>query len=99
MNICMVGAGYVGLVSAVCFSEFGWSVTCIDPSLASRTTLIELILELNPTTTRDWLNSFGDTELLAYYDHVSLTQLPRNGKNPWVRCGDVAGVARFSEAS
>lgn len=65
----------------------------------SRTTLIELILELNPTTTRDWLNSFGDTELLAYYDHVSLTQLPRDGKNPWVRRGDVAGVARFSEAS
>jgi 2-polyprenyl-6-methoxyphenol hydroxylase-like FAD-dependent oxidoreductase len=30
MNICMVGAGYVGLVSAVCFSEFGWNVACID---------------------------------------------------------------------
>ena len=26
MNICMVGAGYVGLVSAACFSEFGWAV-------------------------------------------------------------------------
>ena len=26
----MVGAGYVGLVSAACFSEFGWSVTCVD---------------------------------------------------------------------
>ncbi|MGE0857131.1 MAG: NAD-binding protein, partial [Hyphomicrobiaceae bacterium] len=30
MNICMIGAGYVGLVSAACFSEFGWSVTCVD---------------------------------------------------------------------
>ncbi|RME99492.1 MAG: UDP-glucose/GDP-mannose dehydrogenase family protein, partial [Alphaproteobacteria bacterium] len=30
MNICMIGAGYVGLVSAACFSEFGWSVECID---------------------------------------------------------------------
>ncbi|MBM3545164.1 MAG: UDP-glucose/GDP-mannose dehydrogenase family protein [Alphaproteobacteria bacterium] len=30
MKICMVGAGYVGLVSAVYFSEFGWTVTCID---------------------------------------------------------------------
>ncbi|MBY0561999.1 UDP-glucose/GDP-mannose dehydrogenase family protein [Hyphomicrobium sp.] len=30
MKICMVGAGYVGLVSAACFSDFGWSVTCVD---------------------------------------------------------------------
>ena len=26
----MIGAGYVGLVSAACFSEFGWTVICID---------------------------------------------------------------------
>jgi UDPglucose 6-dehydrogenase len=30
MNICMIGAGYVGLVSAACFSEFGWKVACIE---------------------------------------------------------------------
>ena len=30
MQICMIGAGYVGLVSAACFSEFGWEVTCVD---------------------------------------------------------------------
>src|SRR5262245_38157124 len=30
MKICMIGAGYVGLVSAACFSEFGWTVACID---------------------------------------------------------------------
>jgi UDPglucose 6-dehydrogenase len=26
----MIGAGYVGLVSAACFSEFGWDVVCVD---------------------------------------------------------------------
>ena len=30
MKICMIGAGYVGLVSAACFSEFGWEVSCVD---------------------------------------------------------------------
>ncbi len=26
----MIGAGYVGLVSAACFSEFGWNVVCVE---------------------------------------------------------------------
>ena len=34
MDICMIGAGYVGLVSGACFSEFGWQVTCIDTDAA-----------------------------------------------------------------
>ena len=33
MKIGMIGAGYVGLVSAACFSEFGWNVDCVDKDL------------------------------------------------------------------
>ncbi len=30
LKITVVGTGYVGLVSGVCFSEFGFDVTCVD---------------------------------------------------------------------
>jgi UDPglucose 6-dehydrogenase len=30
MNICVVGVGYVGLVTGACFAEFGIKVVCVD---------------------------------------------------------------------
>ena len=30
MKICMVGAGYVGLVSGACFADLGNTVWCVD---------------------------------------------------------------------
>ena len=33
MKLCMIGTGYVGLVSGVCFSDLGNEVICVDRDL------------------------------------------------------------------
>ena len=30
MNICVVGTGYVGLVTGTCLAEFGMNILCVD---------------------------------------------------------------------
>mgnify|MGYP001270359685 CR=1 FL=1 len=41
MKIVMIGSGYVGLVSGVCFADFGHTVTCVDKDAAKIAALIE----------------------------------------------------------
>ena len=33
MRLCMIGTGYVGLVSGVCFSDLGNNVICVDKDI------------------------------------------------------------------
>lgn len=40
MHICVIGTGYVGLVTGACFAEFGVQVACVD-NVASKIALLE----------------------------------------------------------
>ena len=33
MKLCMIGTGYVGLVSGVCFADLGNEVVCVDNNI------------------------------------------------------------------
>ena len=41
MKLCMIGAGYVGLVSGVCFADLGNDVICVDKNANKIDSLIE----------------------------------------------------------
>ena len=34
MKICMIGTGYVGLVSGTCFADLGNKVYCVDKDIS-----------------------------------------------------------------
>ena len=40
MRLVMVGSGYVGLVSGVCFADFGHDVVCVDKDPAKMQALV-----------------------------------------------------------
>ena len=56
MNITIIGSGYVGLTSAVCFAKMGHKVLCIDYNEAK----IKLLTQKIPT-----IHEHGLPELLA----------------------------------
>ena len=47
MNICIVGAGYVGLVTGLCFADRGHRVTCVDVDRAKIEQLANGVLPLH----------------------------------------------------
>ena len=46
MKLCMIGTGYVGLVSGVCFSDLGNEVICVDRDLKKVTDLKKGIIPI-----------------------------------------------------
>ena len=54
--------------------------------------LIDLILETNPSSSRDWLMEFRPEQLRSYLDHLEMTLEPRGRNSRWARPGDTPAV-------
>ena len=66
-KIAIIGSGYVGLVTGVCLSDFGWQVTCVDQN-------DEMIHKLNQGISPIYEPGLDDLlEKNLYYRRVSFT--------------------------
>tara|TARA_B100001142_G_scaffold330044_1_gene395827 strand:+ start:3246 stop:4550 length:1305 start_codon:yes stop_codon:yes gene_type:complete len=71
MNISIIGAGYVGLVSGACFAEFGASVTCIDNNKGRIEKLNNGIMPIYEPGLSDLVASNVDSEKLFFTSNLS----------------------------
>ena len=67
MKIAMIGSGYVGLVTGICLSDFGWQVTCVDQREEIISKLNQGISPIYEPGLEDLLNRN------VYYKRVSFT--------------------------
>ena len=54
MNVCVVGSGYVGLVTGTCLAEMGNTVWCIDVDVHKVEGLKNGILPIYEPGLEDW---------------------------------------------
>ena len=58
--------------------------------MLTKTGLIELIHEINPTADLGWLDEFSPKDLERYLSHLQQTLEPRGSS--WTRLGDTTAV-------
>lgn len=71
MKIAMIGTGYVGLVSGVCFSDFGHDVICVDKDPDKITQLRSGHIPIYEPGLADLLKKNVEARRLAFTDDLS----------------------------
>ena len=60
MKICMIGVGYVGLVSGACFADLGNTVLCVDKDKKKIDKLNQNIMPFFEPGLKDIVTKFND---------------------------------------
>ena len=68
MKIVIVGTGYVGLVTGVCFAELGNSVICVDNNVSK----VEMLQTGTPTIYEEGLEDLLKKNIA--YNRISFTE-------------------------
>ncbi len=63
-------------------------------SLARKSSLIDQIMELNPTAAPGFLSTFTGEQLANYLSHLTLCAGPR-GNTPWIRPADAPAIVAY----
>ena len=71
MKIAVIGAGYVGLVTAACFSEFGYEVICIDNDKYKIKQLKKNIIPIYEPGLSDLVKKNAKSKYLLFSDNIS----------------------------
>ncbi|MDF1653940.1 MAG: UDP-glucose/GDP-mannose dehydrogenase family protein [Coxiellaceae bacterium] len=70
MKVAVYGAGYVGLVSAVCIAYLGHEVICIDVNKAKIDKLNNCIIDFFEPQLEEYLNIAVENKLLSFCDDI-----------------------------
>ena len=71
MKIAVIGAGYVGLVTAACFSEFGYEVICIDNDKYKIKQLKKNIIPIYEPGLSDLVKKNAQSKYLLFSNSIS----------------------------
>ena len=71
MKIAVVGAGYVGLVTAACLSEFGYEVICIDNNKSKINQLKKNIIPIYEPGLSDLVKKNSKSKYLTFSSEIS----------------------------
>ena len=76
MHICVVGTGYVGLVTGACLADFGINVTCVDKDERKIDMLLRGEMPIyEPGLDADLALVTNDPGVVEHPQHVVLSEL------------------------